>query len=60
MCTKREEWTRSMSKSKCRTLLVNGEIKMGFDVAVVQLLCCARSIGVDFAETITDWAANNQ
>ena len=26
---------------------------MGFDVAVVQLLCCAKSIGVDFAETIT-------
>lgn len=26
---------------------------MGFDVAMVQLLCCAKSIGVDFAETIT-------
>jgi hypothetical protein len=29
------------------------ESQMGFDVAVVQLLCCAKSIGVDFAETIT-------
>jgi hypothetical protein len=26
---------------------------MGFDVAMVQFLCCAKSLGVDFSETLT-------